>query len=209
MVWEYQTGLQSSSWLDGVQGQTRPTSQIRWCGWCAERKIDPLSCGVQPFLNFLADLFEQGLQHRTINLICSVISMTQQQVEGISIGQHPLVARLITAVHNSRPPKPHYKVTWDVYIVLKRLRTLRNNDNLSLRALSKKLALLMALTDASKTSELQALDLRFRRFRPEGVYFTPASLTKKQKMGAPAKELFFGAFSQDHTLCVVQCLRQY
>ena len=206
MVWEYQAGLQSSSWLDGVQGQTRPTSQIRWCGWCAERKIDPLSCGVQPFLNFLADLFEQGLQHRTINLICSVISMTQQQVEGISIGQHPLVARLITAVHNSRPPKPHYKVTWDVYIVLKRLRTLRNNDNLSLRALSKKLALLMALTDASKTSELQALDLRFRRFRPEGVYFTLASLTKKkkkQKMGAPAKELFFWS------LCVVQCLRQY
>ena len=170
-----------------------------------------LQCGVRPFLNFLADLFEQGLQHQTISLIFSVISMTHQQVEGISIGQHPLVARLIIGVHNSRPPKPHYKVTWDVYIVLKHLRTLRNNDNLSLRALSKKLALLMALTDASKTSELQALDLRFRRFRPEGVYFTLASLTKKkqQKMGAPAKELFFGAFSQDHTLCVVQCLRQY
>ena len=35
----------------------------RWCSWCAERKIDTLSCGVQPFLDFLADLFEQGLQH--------------------------------------------------------------------------------------------------------------------------------------------------
>ena len=27
MIWEYQTGLQSSSWLDGIQGQTRSTSQ--------------------------------------------------------------------------------------------------------------------------------------------------------------------------------------
>ena len=80
----------------------------RWCSWCAERKIDLLSCGVQPFLDFLADLFEQGLQHRTINLIRSAISMTHQQVEGIPIGQHLLVTRLIKGVHNSRPPEPRY-----------------------------------------------------------------------------------------------------
>ena len=134
--------------------------------------------------------------------------MTHQQVEEIPIGQHPLVTRLIKGVHNSRPPKPHYTVTWDVDIVLRHLRALGDNDNLSLRALSKKLALLMALMDASRTSELQALDLRFRRFRPEGVYFTLAALTRKRKVGAPTKELFFGAFPQDHTLCVVQCLRQ-
>ena len=78
-------------------------------------------------------------------------------------------------------------------IILRYLGALGDNDHLSLRALSKKLALLMALTDASRTSELQALDLRFRRFRPEGVYFTLAALTKKQKVGAPAKGLFFGA----------------
>ena len=53
----------------------------------------------------------------------------------------------------------------------------------------------MALTDASRTSELQALDLHFRRFRPERVYFTLASLTKKR--------------STSNTHCVVQCLRQY
>ena len=54
-----------------------------------------------------------------------------------------------------------------------------DNDHLSLRALSKKLALLMALMDARRTSELQALDLRFKRFRPEGVYFTLAALNGK------------------------------
>ena len=149
---------------------------VSWCGWCAERKIDPLSCGVQSS-DFLADLFEQGLQHRTINLIRPAISVTHQQVEGISIGQHPLVTRLIKGVHNSRPAKPHYTVTWDVDIALRHLRALGDNDHLSLRALSRKLALFMALTDVSRTSELQALDLRVRRFRPEGVYFTLAALT--------------------------------
>ena len=152
----------------------------RWCGWCAERKIDPLSCGVQPFLDILADLFEQGLQHQTINLIHSATSMTHQQVEGISIGQHLLVTRLIKGVHNLRLPKPpRYTVTWDVDIALRHFRALGDNDCLSLRALSRKLELLMALMDASRTSGLQALNLCFRRFRPEGVYFTLAVLTKK------------------------------
>ena len=39
MIWEYQTGLQSSSRLDEVQGQTR-SARKRWVGWCAEWKID-------------------------------------------------------------------------------------------------------------------------------------------------------------------------
>lgn len=43
------------------------------------------------------------------------------------------------------------------------------NEDLSLKDLSGKLALLMALVSANRTSELQALDLRFRVYTPEGV----------------------------------------
>ena len=67
----------------------------------------------------------------------------------------------------------------------------------------------MALVQASRSSELQALDARFRIYRPDGVVFALPTLTKKRKVGAPAKELFFGAYSADSQLCVVQCLRQY
>ena len=63
MIWEYQRGLPSSLWLDGGTNTAYQSAWKKWCGWCAERKIDPLSCGVEPFLDFLADLFEQGLQH--------------------------------------------------------------------------------------------------------------------------------------------------
>ena len=50
---------------------------------------------------------------------------------------------------------------------------------------------------------------RFRIYRPDGVVFTLPSLTKKKEVGSPDKELFFGAYSADRQLCVVQCLRQY
>ena len=67
----------------------------------------------------------------------------------------------------------------------------------------------MALVSASRFSELQSLDLRFRVFKPEGVLFKMVCLTKKRKLGAPLKECFFGAFQGDKMLCVVKCLWQY
>ena len=48
---------------------------------------------------------------------------------------------------------------------------------------SQKTALLMSLVEASRTSELQALDLCFRVFKPEGVIFRLPSLTKKRVTG--------------------------
>ena len=67
------------------------SSWQRWNRWCAGRRIDPFSCHVQQFLDFLADLYEEGLEHRTVNSIRSAVSMTHCHVEGVPIGQHPLV----------------------------------------------------------------------------------------------------------------------
>ena len=58
-------------------------------------KIDPFLCHVREFLDFLADLYEEGLEHRTVNSIRSAVSMTHCHVEGVRIGQHPLVTQLI------------------------------------------------------------------------------------------------------------------
>ena len=84
--------------------------------------------------------------------------------------------------------------------MLNHLSTLGEDSQLSLKQLSQKLVVLMALVQATRSSELQALDARFRVYRPDGVVFTLPTLTKKRKVGAPAKELFFGAYSADITL---------
>ena len=75
--------------------------------------------------------------------------------------------------------------------MIRYLASLEGDNVLSLKTLSQKTALLMSLVEASRTSELQALDLRFRVFKPEGVIFRLPSLTKKRVTGAPPKELFF------------------
>lgn len=134
--------------------------------------------------------------------------MTHEKVEGVPIGQHPLVTRLMKGVYNLRPPKPRYTYTWDVDMVTQHIMVMGENTSLPLRLLSQKLAFLMALVVASRTSELQALDLRFRVYRPNGVLFRLTGITKTQKVGSPPKERFFGSFP-DRRLCVVDCLRCY
>ena len=104
---------------------------------------------------------------------------------------------------------PRYSSTWDVGMVTKYLTSLGRNEDLPLKRLSQKLALLMALVEACRTSELKALDLRFKVLKPEGVSFKLASLTKKRTPGLPPKELFFGAFPGNECLCVVKCLSAY
>ena len=110
--------LLAARWSKGTNS-TYQSAWRRWDSWCSERQIDPISCAVQPFLEFLTSLFQEGLQYRTINTIRSAVSMTHSQIKGTPIGQHPLVSRLLRGVYNTRPPQPRYSATWDVDVVIR------------------------------------------------------------------------------------------
>ena len=90
---ERATDIISAGWWRGTNSAYQ-SGWIKWTGWCSTRGLNPLSCSVQHFLDFLTELFDSGLQHRTINVVRSAVSMTHEEVEGIPIGQHPLVTRL-------------------------------------------------------------------------------------------------------------------
>ena len=157
-----------AGWSKGTN-TTYQSAWKRWHGWCSRREINPILCTVQPFLEFLTSLFKEGLHYQTINTIRSAISMTHNHIEEIPIGQHPLVTRLLKGVYNSCPLQPRYLATWDV--VIRYFQSLGKNEPLTLKQLSQKLSLLMALVEASRVSELHTLDLRYRSYRPEGSSF--------------------------------------
>ena len=70
-----------------------------------------------------------------------------------------------------------------------------------MKQLSQKLAVLMVLAEASRTSELGALDVQYRVFKPEGILFWLPTLTKKRKVGAPPREI-----SLEHILQMNGCV---
>lgn len=76
--------LMLAGWSKGANS-TYQSSWSKWSSWCITRELDPFSTDVQFFLDFLAELFEQGLQYRSINTVRSAVSMTHNKV-GVPIG---------------------------------------------------------------------------------------------------------------------------
>ena len=113
-----------------------------------------------------------------------------------------MVTRFLKGVFNSRPPAPKYVATWDVDKVLLYIKNLPNNKELSFTLLSHKLAMLMALANADRCSDLAALDLDFRTFQQNGVRFMIPGLMKTRRSGPPV-EAFYPSFLDETKLCPV------
>ena len=181
----------------------------KWVDWCNQRHSDPVSGPISEVVNFLAHLFKEGYQYRSLNAYRLAISSVHEKADGYEVGQHPLVSRLLKGVFNQRPPKPRYEVTWDVTKVLNYIDSLGESDSLSLQVLTWKLAMILALTRPSRSADLVRLDLRYRRHTPEGVVFQEPGLAKQSRQGKPRAEFFFPAFPSNSRLCPQQTLRAY
>ena len=145
--------------------------------------------------------------YRSLNCYRSAISSVHLPVDGFQVGQHPLVTRLLKGVFNSRPPMPRYKDTWEVSKVLRYLP----NESLSLKDLTKKLAMLLALSLANRSSDLVRLSLEGRRYTPDRVNISPVGLAKQSNPQRTSGRLpvFIPIFQEDQLLCPVACLQVY
>ena len=121
------------------------------------------------------------------------------------VGKHPLVSRLL---NNRKPPRPRYSTTWDVAVVLGHIRSWGPTESLCRKKATLKLAMLMALVNASQCSELHALDVQRMRWSKEGVTFSLAALTKMSRPGK-SKALFYSSLETDRDVCPVTSLKNY
>ena len=162
----------------------------KWISWCSERGSNPVSGPIAEVANFLADLYEQGYQSRSLNAFRSAISSVHDRVDGVEVGKHPMVTRLLKGAFHDRSPLPRYIATWNVQSVLDYLEGLGTNTSLSLEQLSHKLCMLLALTRPSRSADLAVLQIDRCRFNPEGVTFLPVTLAKQSRQGKTLTEYF-------------------
>ena len=198
------TQLIQASWRSATQ-KSYASAWNAWCSWCNRRETDPISAPVKYILDFITDEFKKGKQHSTLNSYRSAISATHVGFSGTPAGQHPLVNRLLQGIFNSRPPMPRNVVFWDVSIVLEHAKSQFPLEELSL---NERTAMLLALANADRVSDLHALDLKYRSYRNDGVSFIIPSLTKTRRSGPP-REVFYPEFDADRELCPVTSLRMY
>ena len=73
---------------------------------CSERKIDPFCSNINQILEYLSQIFQNGLQYRTINNYRSEISAFDDQIQGTPVREQPRVCSLVASVFHSRSPQP-------------------------------------------------------------------------------------------------------
>lgn len=127
-----------ASWREGTKKQYC-TYLTKWKQFCTKRNINWSNAKVEQGIDFLAQLFEQGLSYSVINTARSALSVILTPQDGISFGENRLVCRFLKGVFEIKPALPKYKKIWDAGQVLIYLRSLTLNSELSLKQLTPKI----------------------------------------------------------------------
>ena len=180
----------------------------KWVLWCEKQEADPIDCPLNMILDFLAGLFEQGPQYRTINGYRSAISAYHNHVNNKPVGQHPDICALLRAVDNLRPATPRYCVIWEVEKVLAFLVNMGKDDSLVDKDLTLKLTMLLSLTCLKRASELHLLNIQYMAMGETKVIFHLDNKPKHfRKRGQKPNPIEF--VSSGEALCPVTTLKVY
>ena len=202
------------SWRDGTKRQYR-TYIEQWRLFCVQRATDPFSPHISEVINFLTLLFDEQTENgdnirgfSALNTARSALSSIIS-IDGLPVGQHPMVKRFMKGVFNIRPALPRYNVTWDVNTVLKYLKTLSPVSQIPIKMLSHKLVMLMSLVAGQRGQSLHLCDVRNLHLTHSKATFIIGDLTKTSRPGHHIKPLIFKAYAPDRRLCVHTVLKAY
>ena len=112
-------------------------------------------------------------------------------------------------IYNAKPPSPKYHNTWDVNIILNFISNMMaNNSDLSLKELSLKLAMLIALTSGQRAQSIHEMDLELCQKHTEKFTFIFNVILKTSKPDNNKQLIEVIKFS-DPALCPYRCLETY
>jgi hypothetical protein len=136
--------------------------------------------------------------------------MTHVPIDGVRVGTHFIVCRLLKGIFNKRPPKARYVETWSIGQVLKYINGIRNsNDKMPLSLLSMKTAFLVAIISAERSSAISALSLEFMTSGSDEIRFVMSTLMKTTRQGSGLQYVVIPKYTKDKRICPLTCLKTY
>jgi hypothetical protein len=126
-----------------------------------------------------------------------------------TFGSHPLVCRFMKGVFETKPSLPRYSETWDVTIVINYLAALGPPDGLTMKVLTYKVVMLLALLSGQRRQTLHALDINGMQLDSDKCIFTIRTLLKTSRVGHHLPPIKLLAFKPDPALCIVTHLERY
>ena len=160
-------------------------------------------------LDFLTFLFDKEYSYSSINVARSALSAYGIIIHNVAVGENATVIRFLKGVFNLRPPKPRYCNIWDVSKVLLFLQKLSPVRNFSLKELTLKLVMLIALTSATRVQTLHLLSIvnMLKSFKSFTLFFD--GLLKQNRPTWSNDNLELYSYPPDRRLCVIFVLKEY
>ena len=72
--------------------------------FCEQLQADPLTCAPAIVVKYVRHLYESGAEYSTVYFHRSGIAKFHVGINGISVGEHPLVSQAVKTVFKLRPP---------------------------------------------------------------------------------------------------------
>ena len=154
---EQATTIMLKAWRQGTEKQY-DTYLKEWVLYCNSTGCDLLSAPLYVGVNYLADLAGR-VGYSAVNTARSALSSVITLRDGSSFGKHPMVKRLLKGVFEDKPSLPRYGKTWDLNVLLCFLRTLPEYDKISLKELTYKLVVLIAILSGQRCQTIHALSM--------------------------------------------------
>ncbi len=143
---------------------TRRLYALKWAifsAWCQDRDVDPVTSDVSVVLSFLQEMLDKQRSSSTIKVYPAAIAAFHAPIAGQSVGRNSAVVQFIRGARRMNPPRPRTVPPWDLPTVLRALKgpPVEPLQSTSLRSLSFKTALLLALASVKRVGDLQALSV--------------------------------------------------
>lgn len=164
---------------------------------------------IESVSTFLSANYQAGASYSSINTARSALSLILPEIDHYSVGNHPLITRIVKGVSREKPPLPKYEHAWDPSKVLEHLSQLWPISELSLQDLTYKCIGLLSLATAHRVQTFALLkrsnvvhhDNQIEIFVPDRI--KTSALNKNQPC------LILPKFESNPQLCVKTCLEQY
>lgn len=132
------------------------TTYKLWWSFCQEHNLSLYNSGVSEVLHFLQHLLDtQDIQYGTLNSHRSALSLTLTE----KIADDFRVKRFLKGVANLRPAAPRYNHVWDTEPVIRYLKSMFPNNDLTLKHLSMKLATLLTLITGQRMQTISLIKI--------------------------------------------------
>ena len=144
-----------------------------------------------------------------VNTASSASSLILEPQHDITFGKHPLVQRFIKGIFRLRPSLSRYTCRYDATVALRYSRNIAPLQEIFLKDMSLKLAMLLCLLTSYRDQVLPSLGVTSIHLKEEEYVFFIKDTMKTTRPGGHIAPIELKCYPEDESICPIKQITHY